>query len=172
MPTTKMPESANQAPSLTSSDILPEFAEMEREFEAKFAALPEPEKPVKRKRTSQASPIESSLQVPTDGTIEIDPRDIEGLVCDPLDMIFERGKKKKLSQLERLSLSRNVAAVINKYGATMIDKYGPELGLAVAALTIFGSRYDLIKLIKPKKIQPEKQPEETKSEGDKENANS
>lgn len=139
---------------MISSNTLPEFEDLEKEYEAQILAIKEEQKATPKGKRTSAATVETSAAVDTGESIQVAPEDIEDWVCLPLDMYFARADKKKLSRIERLAWSRNCAKLFNKYAPAFTSKWGEEIGACICLTAIFATRME-----PPKIEEPEKKPE-------------
>lgn len=132
--TKQLPDSAESLEPLLTSKAIPDFDHLEDEFR-KLYATEETDKP--KKRGKKKTEIENESPILEGITAD----DIESWVCFPLDALFERTKKKRLSRVERLAWSDSCSKLINKW-LPEAAKWGPEIGAAICLATIVAVRYE------------------------------
>ncbi len=144
-----LPQAIETEESLISSDTLPEFAELEEQYqkdlaeiqkeEAEKQAAEEKPKRGRKKKESSLEPSETSA-VDTGEAIQVSPEDIEDWTSFPLDMFFTRSDKKPLNSIERKAWSRACAKLINKYASAVANKWNAEIGAVICLTTILAVR--------------------------------
>jgi len=78
---------------------------------------------------------------PKEEDVQLDPRVFGPLVAFPFDYVAaRRGDHWKLAPEERTMLADLTASVASKYMGTLAARYGAELALATAIVTIVGAR--------------------------------
>jgi hypothetical protein len=132
----------SQAEFLVSSNTLPEFDDLNKEWE-EILAEEEQQKAKKAKKSGLRQVAKSDKPDSEKETLaqEITATDIEDWVCLPLDIMFSRQEKAKLSRIERLAWSKSCAEMLNKYLPNIAAKFGAEIGFGICLATILAVRY-------------------------------
>ncbi len=173
-----MPEALTAEDSLISSDSLPEFEDLEKEYQESIAQIiaeeeaskTAGEKPKKTRKKKESS-IETASPVLENESIQVNAEDIEDWVCLPLDFYFNRTDKKPLSNIEKKAFSRSTARLLNKYAPAFTNKFGDEIGFLICLTAIFASRMKAPE-VKPKEKKPKEEMHFRNSETEKYNDNS
>lgn len=146
-------QAESQEESLISSSSIPEFEDIEREYQAHLAEIGAEEKP----KTRGKKPIKVSEEIASSELSEDEmllPEQIEGIVCFPLDTWFARTDKKPLNTVERKAFSISCCRLANKYIPVISSKWKEEIGFAICISTIFFARME----VKPKEETPKIEP--------------
>lgn len=142
-------QAESQEESLISSNSIPEFEDIEREYQAHLAEIGAEEKPKTRGRKKAVASEEMVLGGIPDEEM-LSPEQIEGIVCFPLDVWFARSEKKPLNNIERKAFSISCCRLANKYIPIISSKWKEEIGFAICLSTIFFARMEA----KPKEEKP------------------
>jgi len=160
-----IPES-QEADFLTSSNTLPEFAELDIEWAGKMSAAKEQqESEMGARKRGNKKDISKTLNQAGYGTAPLEPegltfdaKEIESWVCMPFDFLFNQKGMKPLNNIERIAWSQNCAAMLNKY-APAASKWKEETGFIICLASIVLARKEAPK---PKKKPEEKKPDNKK----------
>lgn len=143
-------EAQNQEDSLISSSSLPDFEDIEKEYQEYIASLGK-ETPAAKKRGRRAvTQAEPEEEITPNLEQQFTAEQLEDFVCLPLDSWFVRIDKKVLSKIERKSFSIACARIANKWLPKVTSLWQEEIGLAICLASIFGSRMEIKKPMEKK----------------------
>lgn len=147
-------QAESQEESLISSNSIPEFEDIEREYQAHLAAIGAEEKPkIRGKKRVIPSEEITTTEISEDEMLL--PEQIEGIVCFPLDTWFARTEKKPLNNIERKAFSISCCRLANKYIPVISSRWKEEIGFAICISTIFFARMEVKSKEPEKKVEPE-----------------
>jgi hypothetical protein len=136
-------QASEQEASLISSTSLPEFDDIEKEYQEYIASLtPDTvSTPIKKTRgRKKADVIQADNEEISEG---ISPEQLENIVCFPLDSWFIRNDKKRLSNIERKAFAESCSRLANKWLPKIATQWQEEIGFCICMGTIFMSRMNV-----------------------------
>ena len=154
-------QASQQEASLISSSSLPEFDDIEREYQEYIASLTPgtQDAPIKKTRgRKKADAMQSDNEEISEG---ISPEQLENIVCFPLDSWFIRNDKKRLSNIERKAFAESCSRLANKWLPKIATQWQEEIGFCICMATIFMTRMNVKN---PEEIKSDEKEKETKTE--------
>ena len=142
------PESAKQEASLTSSDSLPEFDEIEAEYQSYLASLQPSEEISAKPRKRQGKSVTFQEESVNNDRVDFEPltpEAIEDMVCFPVNVWLSAKDKKPLSEIERKAFALSTARLANKWLPRFSGEWKEEIGFCICVSTIVFSRFEFKK---------------------------